>query len=141
MRKRFLFFTTFIFLLITLSASADDWDNFSEVDRMWDGQKSITNKEFEEVMDALQINQKKKEEKQRKKKLKKIGGGGDSLHKDMRSDIEIKELQGVSKPKEEGTLLNIPVSLIINNKQIEKGYYKILAEKSDDGKFYVKFYQ
>ena len=44
---------------IGAAVMAEDWDDFSNLDRAWDGQKTITNKEFEDVMDALQVNQKK----------------------------------------------------------------------------------
>ena len=133
MRDKFLIVFSLLSSLLIMPAYSDDWDDFSNVDRMWDGQKSITNKEFEEVMDALQANQKKKEEKQRKKLFKKIGGGGSSLHKDLNPDKEIKELQSINT-KDEGSLLNIPVDIIVNNNVIERGYYKILAEKDKDGK-------
>ena len=140
MRDKFLIVFLLLSSLLIMPAYSDDWDDFSNVDRMWDGQKSITNKEFEEVMDALQANQKKKEEKQRKKLFKKIGGGGSSLHKDLNPDKEIKELQSINT-KDEGSLLNIPVDIIVNNNVIERGYYKILAEKDKDGKCSVLFYQ
>ena len=65
----------FMLLFFVPVCFSDEWDDFSGIDRAWDGQKSITNKEFEEAIDALQSNQKKKEEKQRKKKIKKISGG------------------------------------------------------------------
>ena len=37
---------------------AEDWDDFSGLDKAWDGQKSITNKEFEQAIDTLEKNQK-----------------------------------------------------------------------------------
>ena len=43
-----------IFLISATFVLADSWDDFSSVDRMWDGQKSITNKEFEQVMEKLE---------------------------------------------------------------------------------------
>ena len=39
-----------------LSVKADSWDDFSNLDRIWDGQKSITNQEFEQVMEKLEEN-------------------------------------------------------------------------------------
>lgn len=140
MRVKLLFILSLIVLSVSQPVFSDDWDDFAGVDRMWDGQKSITNKEFEEVMDALQANQKKKEEKQKKKLFKKIGGGGTSLHSDMNPEKEIKELQGVQS-SDDGFIVNVPVSIIINSKPLEKGFYKLFAEKDDSGKFYVSFYQ
>ena len=45
------------------------------------------------------------------------------------------------KPKEDGVLVNVPVELWINNKTLEKGYYKVLAERAKDGKIIIKLYQ
>ena len=38
-----------------------DWSTIGNPDNAWDGQKSITNKQFEETMNALQAKKKKKE--------------------------------------------------------------------------------
>ena len=35
------------------SFAEDDWSGYSTVDNAWDGQKTITNKQFEETMAAL----------------------------------------------------------------------------------------
>ena len=67
--RKLLFILILSFLI--LPVNAESWDDFNNLDRMWDGQKSITNKEFEEVMDALNQNAKKKDAKQRKKLIKK----------------------------------------------------------------------
>lgn len=120
---------------------ADSWDDFSNLDRIWDGQKSITNQEFEQVMEKLEEKGKQKEEKQLKKKRKKLFGSGTTLHEELNPDGNITEL-GDLKPKEEGILINVPVNLVFDGKVLEKGYYKIIAEKdSTDGKKYVNFYQ
>lgn len=120
---------------------ADEWDDFGTVERMWDGQKSITNKEFEEVMDALQAPQKQKEEKQKKKKIKKISGGGNTLHSDLNVENKINEIPDLKSKTEEGVLVNIPVRLILGDNFLEKGFYKVLARRDDDKKIYVSFYQ
>ena len=122
------------------TVSAEDWDDFAQVDRLWDGQQTITNQQFEEVMNALEQNENKKEEKQQQKKIKKIGGGGTSLHTDMNPENEITELQSI-KPSEEGFLVNLPVNLLLDNKILEKGYYKLFAEREKDGNIYISFYQ
>ena len=129
-------------LIITLTpfAYAEGWDDFGDLDRAWDGQKSITNKQFEEAMDLLQEKKKKKEAKQRKKKIKKVSGGGTSLHSEMNPDNTITELQSI-KPKNEGILVNLPVHLIIDGKTLDKGYYNVLADKDKDGNISVSFYQ
>lgn len=126
---------------IGAAVMAEDWDDFSNLDRAWDGQKTITNKEFEDVMDALQVNQKKKEARQRKKAIKKIGGGGTSLHSGLNPDNEFGEMQKLS-PEQEGILVNIPVDLIVENRVLERGFYKLFAEKDENsGHFYILFYQ
>ncbi len=138
MRKSFLIF---LFFALMLPVSADSWDDFGSVERMWDGQKSITNKEFEEVMDALQTNQKQKEEKQKKKKIKKISGGGSSLHTELSPEKEINEIPNLKNKADEGVLINVPVNLVLGENVLEKGFYKVFARKDDDKKIYVSFYQ
>lgn len=138
MKKNFV--VLFIFALFLLPAQADDWDNFSDIDRAWDGQKSITNKEFEQAIDTLEGKKKQKEAKQRKKQIKKISGGGNSLHPDLAPDSEIKSLTPL-KDNKDGMLLNIPVNLIIDEIPLEKGFYKVFAEKDKNNDIYFSFYQ
>ena len=121
MKKAFLLIILSFLLFPCLSYADDGWEEFSGVDRAWDGQKSVTNKEFEEAIDALEGNKKKKEEKQRKKLIKKIGGGGTSLHPDLSPDSNIQELNQLSK-NEDGTLLNVPVNLVMDGNTLEKGF-------------------
>ena len=129
-------------MLSGLSAGfADDgWDDFSGVDRAWDGQKSITNKEFEEAIDTLEENKIKKEAKQRKKLIKKVSGGGTSLHPGLNPDSDIKSLAPLKK-ESEGNILNIPVNLLIDETPLDKGFYKVIAEKDKNGDIYLLFYQ
>lgn len=138
MRKSFLLILLFALAIPVL---ADDWDDFGNVERMWDGQKSITNKEFDQVVDALEANKKQKEEKQRKKKIKKISGGGNSLHTELNPDKEIREIPDLKNKGEEGILVNVPVNLIFGDKVLEKGYYKVIPRKDDNKKVFVSFYQ
>ena len=136
-----IFIYLFTSLLLTSSVFADDnWDDFGNIDRAWDGQKSITNKEFEEAINVLEGKTKQKEEKQNKKKIKKISGGGNSLHSELGVGEEIKGLSDITK-KEEGQLLNIPINLIVDDTPLEKGYYKVFAEKDKNNDIYFKFYQ
>lgn len=139
--KRNILLISVLMVIIAVSSSAysAEWDDFGNIDRMWDGQESVTNKEFEEVMDALQSNQKKKEEKQRKKLIKKISGGGMSLHDGLEPDSEIKDLPAL-KSDAEGQLLNLPVSIIIDGCPLEKGFYNVIG-KRENGKVYLLFYQ
>ena len=135
---------TLILLSIFLcqaSGLADGWDDFSNVDRMWDGQKSITNKEFEQVMEKLEEKDKLKEQKQEKKRIKKLFGGGKTLHSEKSIDFSEQEVTA-GKSKEEGILMNLPVQIILDGKILDKGFYKVFAEKDEESKkLYVNLYQ
>ena len=136
-----IFITLLIFMLgVVPLCCAEDWDDFSGLDKAWDGQKSITNKEFEQAIDTLEKNQKKKEARQRKRLIRKIGGGGTSLHPDLNPNSEIKSLDPVKKT-DEGLLLNIPVNLVIDGQILEKGFYKIIAKKDEENNIFLMFYQ
>jgi len=131
-----------LMLIFALPSFSSDWDDFENVDRMWDGQKTITDKEFEEVMQKLEENNIKKEEKQQQKKIKKISGGGKSLHKELDAGGEVPVFEKLKSKKEEGILVNTPVNLLIGNTMLEKGYYKVIAERDKEtNKIYVNFYQ
>lgn len=138
--KRFFVFALLFTILSSCSYADDEWDSFGDVDRAWDGQKSITNKEFEEAINTLEGKKKQKEEKKRKKMIKKISGGGESLHPDLSPDSEIKSLTPL-KENEDGMLLNVPVNMIINNEALDKGFYKVIGERDKDGNIYLSFYQ
>lgn len=140
--KKFLL-TTLILTLFTgfLACFAESWDDFAGLDKAWDGQKSITNKEFEEAVNFFEQKKKEKEAKQRKKRMKKISGGGTSLHNELNPDSEIHELAPLKKKNEEGHLLNIPVNIQVDEILLDKGFYKIIAEKDKNGDIYLMFYQ
>ena len=137
--KRTIIFLIAMLILPAQNVFADSWDDYADLDRAWDGQKTITNKEFEQAMDLLQQKQKRKEARQKKRKAKKISGGGTSLHSELNPDKEINEVQ--LKPKDEGILINLPIHLIIDCKTLDKGYYKVIATKDNDNKIFINFYQ
>lgn len=131
-----------LILISTQSVFSSDWDDFDNVDRMWDGQKTITNQEFEKVMEKLEENKEQKEIKQKKKKIKKISSGGNSLHSELDVNKEIPTFEKLKSKQEEGILVNCPVDLIINNTILERGYYKVIAERDkENNKIYINFYQ
>lgn len=138
MKKKILTFLSCI--LIFPCVFADEWDNYSDLDKAWDGQKTITNKEFDDVVNALEVNKKKKEAKQRKKLIKKIGGGGTSLHRELNPDKNFSEIQNI-KPDNNGILINVPVNLFVDGKVLEKGYYNLIAQKDENKDLYILFYQ
>ena len=127
-------------ILLANPSYSDGFDDMLDVERAWDGQKTITNQEYEEVIDALEEKVNNKEEKKQKKRFKKIIGGGTSLHKELNPDNNLVEIE-IPNP-EEGVLINIPVNLALKDCVLQKGYYKVLPEKDKkNNKFYIKFYQ
>ena len=53
--KRILLVFIVLMCIISIPVKADDgWDDFGDIDRAWDGQKSITNQEFEKAIDTLE---------------------------------------------------------------------------------------
>ena len=118
---------------------SDTFDGIPDVETLLDGQKTITNKEFEDVVNALEAKQKQKEAKKRKKMIKKISGGGDSLHKDLNIEKDVPSME-LLKPVKEDLIINVPVNIRLSAAYLESGYYKILANKDDDGQNYLKFY-
>ena len=86
----------FIFLISPLSVFSEDFSSdLNSINHAWDGQKPVTDKEFEEAINTLTEKQKKKEEKARKKKIKKISGGGTSLHNNLEPTSEILEQESL----------------------------------------------
>lgn len=141
MKKLFLLVSLGIIFASINSVCADEWDDFSAMERAWDGQKTITNKDFEQVIDALEEKTNKKEEKKKKKRFKKISGGGTSLHNELNPDNEIKTNE-IVKPNTDGVLVNIPVTVFLDGQPLEKGYYKVLGERDKESKkIYISFYQ
>lgn len=133
-----------IFALILSPAvwSDDFFDNYAGIDHAWDGQKPVTNTEFEEAINVLTEKQKKKEEKVKKKKIKKISGGGTSLHKGLEPMSEISAQETLKEKGEfDGQLLNIPVDVIVDGNILEKGYYNVFGEKDKNGEVYLSLYQ
>ena len=139
MKKKLVLLLSFFVIFAIPGVFAEGWDDFADLDRAWDGQKTITNKEFEEVMNKLEEKQKKRESRKKKRRARKISGGGTSLHAELNPDKEISEVQ--IEPKDEGCIVNLPIHLIIDGTPLDKGYYKVLAERGEDKYIYIMFYQ
>jgi hypothetical protein len=126
-------------LSINLFAFADeDWSSYDNIDNAWDGQKAITNKQFEETINALQAKKKKKEDKQKEKAIKKVKGSSLIPQMDAHND-------NMSTPEpvsnfEEGELISIPIDFISDGKLIDRGFYKVTGVKQNN-EVYILLYQ
>lgn len=136
MFKKLLIF--FIALSIVAPAFADELDWSDNMGNAWDGQKVITNKQYEETINALEERKNAKANRQREKAIRKFKGN--SLHDNMDPHKDTIENQNPLEEMDECQLINIPVDFIADGKTIEKGFYRILAEKKDDT-IYIELYQ
>ena len=126
-------------MLIPLGAIAEeDWSSYDNIDNAWDGQKAITNKQFEETMNALQANKKRKEDKKREKAIRKVKGSSLIPQMDAHNDDMINENPD-EENVDEGQLINIPVDFVVNGQSVERGFYKVLGEKKNDGVYIMLF--
>ena len=136
MYKKILFFLISIVIISPVFADELDWsDNMGNA---WDGQKIITNKQYEETINALEERKNKKANKQKEKAIKKFKGN--SLHDNMDPHKDSIESQNPLEEMAECQLINIPVDFLVDGKIIEKGFYRILADKKDET-IYIELYQ
>lgn len=126
-----------------LPVFAEDFsDDYASIEHAWDGQKTITDKEFEQAINTLTEKQKKKDEKAKKRKIKKVSGGGTSLHKGLEPMSEISAQDALKEKGEfDGQLLNIPVNVVIDGNILDSGFYNVFGEKDKYGDIYLSFYQ
>lgn len=137
-KKKFCIFIIFSVLLSLPAIAEEDWSSYNNIDNAWDGQKSITNKQFEETMDALQARKKQKEAKAREKAIKKVKGSSLTPELDAHKDNIIP--QSPQQDFDEGELISIPVDFSADGNFIQRGFYKITAIKQDN-KVYILLYQ
>lgn len=139
MFKKFLVTGLSIVILSSLSVFAgEDWSSYDNIDNSWDGQKSITNKQFEETMDALQAKAKRKEAKKREKVIRKFKGSSLTPEMDAHNEEIVNEQP--DETIDENQLIGIPVDFIVNGELIERGFYKVEGQKMSDG-VYILLYQ
>ncbi len=138
MYKKILVLLIAVILSAPTLAEEVDWSKYDNIDNAWDGQKIITNKQFEETMNALEEKKNKKLKKQREKAIRKVKGS--SLHDNMDAHKDNIESQTPLEEMEECQVLSIPVDFVLDGKPIEKGFYRIIGEKKDDG-VYLELYQ
>ena len=123
---------------LPICAEEVDWSKYDNIDNAWDGQKVITNKQFEETMNALEAKKNKKMNRQKEKAIRKVKGS--SLHDNMDAHKDNIESQTPLEEAEECQVINIPVNFVSNGKIIDCGFYKVVGEKKDDG-VYLELYQ
>ena len=137
MRKIIVTIFTILSLSLPLLAEEVDWSKYDNIDNAWDGQKIVPNKQYEETMKALDEKKNAKDNKAKAKALKKLKGN--SLHSNLDPNLKHLESQNPLEEAEECQILNIPVDFIHNGKAIEKGFYKIVGVKDDDGVYFELF--
>lgn len=115
-----------------------DASDYEDFDNTWAGQKVITNQEYEDTVKALEEKKNQQEEKEKQKKLKKFKG--ESLHNELDASREDIPDQSLKDPNLEEHLIQFPVDIILNDKLVEKGYYRAEGEKNKNGVF-VNLYQ
>lgn len=122
--------TLFLILFInttTLTLASDDlWDNFG--DQNVYGQKAVSDKEFNSIIDKLK--NKKKKPKVKDKDLK----NGESFQQSSETEF-------IQKMPSELPVLLVPLSLELKEGAILPiGHYQVVGKK-ENGKVYLKLYQ
>ena len=138
MYKKIVLFLIISMFALPICAEEVDWSKYDNIDNAWDGQKVITNKQFEETMNALEATKNKKMNRQKEKAIRKLKGS--SLHDNMDAHKDNIESQTPLEEAEECQVINIPVNFVSNGKIIDCGFYKVVGEKKDDG-VYLELYQ
>lgn len=57
----------------------------------------------------------------------------------MNPESDIKNLDPLKKEDDDGVLLNIPVNLVIDDVPMDKGFYKVIAEKDKNNDINLYF--
>ncbi|MGN1125025.1 MAG: hypothetical protein ACI4SM_02445 [Candidatus Gastranaerophilaceae bacterium] len=110
-------------------SSSGDWSDISNVQNAWDGQKIITNKEYEQVVNELERRKNAKNTRAQKK-------AGDILMKSS----EGSEADFLCKFNEQYPLLNLTVPITTSAGVIPPGHYKAVGVKKD-GKIFINLCQ
>ena len=131
--KKILLVMVFIFFASTCVRAEDSWDDISGVQDLWNRQKVITDKEFEETIQKFY-----KSKSQPKKKK--------SKHKELMQPVhEIPDDEVIARPqvwhKEFTAILLIPAMLINHKDIVMPGYYKVSASKNDSDEYFLHLFQ
>lgn len=136
--KKFLSILFSILIINSLYASAeettptDEWSEIGNMQDAWDGQKIITDDQFEKIIEQKTRHSKEKEKKRFRKKV------GEAINPNFQTETNMKEIK---KMAEDYPTLLVPKALIIDNIVIPTGFYRVLAAKSKQENFYINFYQ
>jgi|SRR5574344_911480 hypothetical protein len=129
MKKIFFIILALIIFSLPINAEEDlstGIDGLTNFTHGFDGQKQITDEEFEKTLSEVEAKQKKN------KKKKPFKGQG---HNQQDEFQHIKELQ------QEPALLNLPVNIMLNSGvKIPSGHYKVVGKKTRQDTI-VEFYQ
>lgn len=137
MKRVILLFMLFIFLILISPSFAESVDNTGGiedalkytnfVENGFEGQKKITDEEFQKTLDQVKAKKNKK-----KNKTKQFKG------KDFNQENNGKYIDEIA---EKNLLLSVPLALINGDgTDIPSGHYKIVGKKTDDG-VYLDLYQ
>lgn len=133
--KKIYIFLIFLFLIVLPVRADDGSDGFGGigdsmkdtygVENAFNGQKAITDEEFQKTLNQLKAKQNKGKKKQFK---------GQSFNQEDSSDH-------IDETAAKTTILSVPLSLINGDgAEIPAGHYKIVGKK-DNGDIYLEFYQ
>ena len=111
-----------------VSGTSASWSDISGAENSWDGQKMITNKEYEQVVNEL-------EKRKNAKKIKAQKKAGNPLMKSGNGEMDF-----LSNFQEQYPLLNLTVPVVTQSGEIPVGHYKVVGTRNN-GKVVINFCQ
>ena len=114
------------------TAISDDWSEIGNMEHAWDGQKIISDEEFEKVIEQRTKKSKEKADKKFKKKM------GEALIKGEHPEVNIGTLKEIAQ--DYPTLL-VPTNITYKDTTIVPGFYRIIAGKNKQNQYTINFYQ
>ena len=120
---------------MSLADDADFWDEPMKIDaKAKNQQQSVTNQEFDKVINFLKRNKKKKDDKKRPK--------GNPVWENNAPEESQQSISNVlNTEKQDYPTVMVPVTLITPiGTEIPPGFYRMLSAKNPSG-YYINFYQ
>lgn len=112
------------------TTNSSDLDGILDNLDSWDGQKIITDQEFEKVMKKYE-NKETKTEKKKKKKLGEL----------LTPTLNAGEIQSIVQMEEFYPTILIPLELISKEKEVPVGFYSVISAKAHNGETFINLYQ